>query len=246
MFDPLVFPCATGDANYIGGRVETIEGIRLIKQTVPRAKTVLGISNISFGLPACGARSGQLGVPLSLHQGGPRPGDCQRREAGAIRVRSTRAERQLAENLLFNTTGEDDRSDRRIGVSETPSRRLALNQHPHRGHRRALSRRDKATSLKDAGRRASVSTSGWPTTSSKARKDGLVAGPGAQARRRSRRRSTIINGPLMNGMDEVGRLFNNNELIVAEVLQSAEAMKAAVNHLRAIHGQGGDDLRAAA
>ena len=32
-------------------------------------------------------------------------------------------------------------------------------------------------------------------------------------------------------MTEVGRLFNNNELIVAEVLQSAEAMKAAVNHL---------------
>ena len=35
----------------------------------------------------------------------------------------------------------------------------------------------------------------------------------------------------MAGMSEVGRLFNNNELIVAEVLQSAEAMKAAVSHL---------------
>jgi cobalamin-dependent methionine synthase I len=41
----------------------------------------------------------------------------------------------------------------------------------------------------------------------------------------------IINGPLMEGMKEVGRLFNANELIVAEVLQSAEAMKAAVSHL---------------
>ena len=41
----------------------------------------------------------------------------------------------------------------------------------------------------------------------------------------------IINGPLMDGMREVGRLFNANELIVAEVLQSAEAMKAAVTHL---------------
>src|SRR5699024_989859 len=41
----------------------------------------------------------------------------------------------------------------------------------------------------------------------------------------------IINGPLMDGMAEVGRLFNDNELIVAEVLQSAEAMKAAVAHL---------------
>jgi len=32
-------------------------------------------------------------------------------------------------------------------------------------------------------------------------------------------------------MEEVGRLFNDNQLIVAEVLQSAEAMKAAVAHL---------------
>jgi 5-methyltetrahydrofolate--homocysteine methyltransferase len=35
----------------------------------------------------------------------------------------------------------------------------------------------------------------------------------------------------MKGMDTVGRLFNKNEMIVAEVLQSAEAMKAAVTHL---------------
>ncbi|MBE3555437.1 MAG: cobalamin B12-binding domain-containing protein, partial [Thermicanus sp.] len=41
-----------------------------------------------------------------------------------------------------------------------------------------------------------------------------------------------INGPLMKGMDEVGKLFNENKLIVAEVLQSAEVMKAAVSYLQ--------------
>ena len=45
-------PCATGDENYIGGAVETVEGIRLIKQELPDARTILGISNVSFGLPA--------------------------------------------------------------------------------------------------------------------------------------------------------------------------------------------------
>ena len=35
----------------------------------------------------------------------------------------------------------------------------------------------------------------------------------------------------MDGMKEVGRLFNENQLIVAEVLQSAEVMKASVAHL---------------
>ncbi len=49
IFDPLVFPCATGDENYIGGAVETIEGIRLIKEKIPYVRTVLGISNVSFG-----------------------------------------------------------------------------------------------------------------------------------------------------------------------------------------------------
>ena len=77
--------------------------------------------------------------------------------------------------------------------------------------------------------------------------------PRAEARAGGGRPLDIINGPLMAGMAEVGRLFNANELIVAEVLQSAEAMKAAVGllepfmdaaesgaarHGRARHGQG--------
>src|SRR5262249_11104660 len=41
----------------------------------------------------------------------------------------------------------------------------------------------------------------------------------------------IINGPLIAGMDEAGRLFNGNELIVAEELQNPEAMKAAGAYL---------------
>ena len=52
ILDPLVFPCATGDENYIGGAVETIEALRLIKENIPYVKTVFGVSNISFGLPA--------------------------------------------------------------------------------------------------------------------------------------------------------------------------------------------------
>ena len=42
----------TADYRYAG--VEIIEGIRLIKHALPRAKTILGISNVSFGLPAAG------------------------------------------------------------------------------------------------------------------------------------------------------------------------------------------------
>src|SRR2546430_14595575 len=51
IFDALVFPVGTGDTNYIGSAVETIEGIRAIKARFPECKTILGISNVSFGLP---------------------------------------------------------------------------------------------------------------------------------------------------------------------------------------------------
>ena len=54
IFDPLVFPCGTGDANYVGSAAETIEGVRLIKEALPETKTILGISNVSFGLPSAG------------------------------------------------------------------------------------------------------------------------------------------------------------------------------------------------
>src|SRR3989338_6480668 len=53
-WDPLVFPCATGDAQYVGSAQETIEGIRLIKKEFPNTKTILGVSNVSFGLPTSG------------------------------------------------------------------------------------------------------------------------------------------------------------------------------------------------
>src|SRR5690606_4321829 len=51
----------------------------------------------------------------------------------------------------------------------------------------------------------------------------------------------VINGPLMEGMSEVGRLFNDNQLIVAEVLQSAEVMKASVSFLEQFMEKKEDD-----
>ncbi len=49
--------------------------------------------------------------------------------------------------------------------------------------------------------------------------------------------STIINGPLMAGMAEVGRLFSDNQLIVAEVLQSAEVDEGGGGLPGALHGR---------
>ena len=54
IFDPLVFPVGTGDEQYIGSAQATVEGISLIKERFPECQTILGVSNISFGLPPVG------------------------------------------------------------------------------------------------------------------------------------------------------------------------------------------------
>ncbi len=213
IIDTLVFPCATGDKNYIGGAVETIEGLRLVKQELPHVKTILGISNVSFGLPPA-AR--EVVNSVFLYHATKASLDLAIVNAEKLeRFASLGAEpRRLAENLLFNAPVE--------GLAD----RLAIHQHHIAAiseHFRGVAATKKpVTELPLDERLARYIVEGT--------RDGLIRdldqklAEGASA-------LEIINGPLMAGMDEVGRLFAANELIVAEVLQSAEAMKAAVNHL---------------
>jgi 5-methyltetrahydrofolate--homocysteine methyltransferase len=236
IFDPLVFPCATGDENYIGGAVETVEGIRLIKQALPDVRTILGISNVSFGLPA-GAREVVNSVFLYY---------CTKAGLDLAIVNTEKLERfasipqherDLAENLLFSHPPKDVPADhsqaelfRNVPADwreQKKEQRAAVNQFHIAAiaeYFRTAKKKEKklAADLPLDERLANYIIEGT--------RDGLIAD---LERKRAEGASPleIINGPLMAGMAEVGRLFNANELIVAEVLQSAEAMKASVNHL---------------
>jgi len=50
IFDALTLPISTGQEEYRTAGLETMEGVRRIKQELPEVKTILGVSNISFGL----------------------------------------------------------------------------------------------------------------------------------------------------------------------------------------------------
>ncbi|HYL64359.1 MAG TPA: methionine synthase [Candidatus Methylomirabilis sp.] len=236
IFDPLVFPCATGDENYIGGAVETMEGIRLIKQALPNVCTILGISNVSFGLPA-GAREVVNSVFLYY---------CTKAGLDLAIVNTEKLERfasipaherELAENLLFSHPPKDVPTGhsqaellRNVPADwrqQSKEQKAAVNQY----HITAIAEYFRTAKKKEKKRAADL-----PLDERLANyiiegtRDGLIADLDAK-RGEGIAPLDIINGPLMNGMAEVGRLFNANELIVAEVLQSAEAMKAAVGHL---------------
>jgi 5-methyltetrahydrofolate--homocysteine methyltransferase len=50
IFDTLTFTLGSGDEEFRKAGIETIEAIRMLKQKHPKVKTILGVSNISFGL----------------------------------------------------------------------------------------------------------------------------------------------------------------------------------------------------
>ena len=203
IFDPLVFPAGTGDQTYVGSAAETIEGVRLIKEALPQTKTILGISNVSFGLPPAGREV--LNSVFLYH--------CVQAGLDMAIVNSEllqrytsipEEERQLSEDLIWTRT-EDPVAAFAAHFRDKP---------PHATTEERLN-------LPLDERLALAIIEGT--------KEGLAED--LDEALQGRAPLEIINGPLMAGMTEVGRQFNANELIVAEVLQSAESMKFAVGRL---------------
>ena len=52
IFDTLTLPISTGQEDYRSAGIETLNAVKRIRQELPEVKTVLGVSNISFGLDA--------------------------------------------------------------------------------------------------------------------------------------------------------------------------------------------------
>lgn len=202
IFDTLVFPVGTGDEQYIGSAKETIEGIRVIKEAMPECHTILGISNISFGLPEAGR---EVLNSVFLYE-------CTKAGLDYAIVNTEKLERyasipeeerRLSEELLYNTN--DDTLAAFVAAFRN----------------KKVEKKEKISNLSLEERLASYVVEGS--------KEGLL--PDLEQALAKYTALQVINGPLMRGMEEVGRLFNNNELIVAEVLQSAEVMKASVAYL---------------
>lgn len=203
IFDPLVFPVGTGDEQYIGSAKATVDGIRMIKETFPGTQSILGVSNVSFGLPPVGREV--LNSVFLYH--------CTQAGLDYAIVNTEKLERfasispeeiKMAEELLFNTTDES----------------LAKFTDFYRGKKKEAKSTLPDMTLEE--RLAYYVVEGT--------KEGLLPDLD-EALSVYQAPLDIINGPLMDGMKEVGRLFNDNQLIVAEVLQSAEVMKAAVSFL---------------
>jgi 5-methyltetrahydrofolate--homocysteine methyltransferase len=207
IFDTLTFPLTTGQEELRNDAVETIEGIRLIKQHLPGVMTALGVSNVSFGVGE--AARGVLNSVFMYHavQAGL---DMAIVNPAHITPYAEIPEdqRKIANDLIFNSDPDAlprfiqyfEQNDVKISGAEVedPTKDMTAEEAIH-----------------------------WQIVHRK--KDGLEALIDDALTRQDA--VTVLNNVLLPAMKEVGDKFGAGELILPFVLQSAEAMKKAVAHL---------------
>ncbi|MFN2636424.1 MAG: methionine synthase [Gemmatimonadaceae bacterium] len=209
IYDALTFTLATGDAEWIESGKETVEGIRLIKRELPGVSTILGVSNVSFGLTP--EARGVLNS-VFLHHCVQAGLDAAIVNPAHIRpyAEISAEEREMADDLVFNKTptalqrfieyfaNVDGHGASAQVEKEDPTAGLTAEQKIH-----------------------------WMILHRK--KDGIEEQLDAAGVRENPVR--VLNEVLLPAMKEVGDKFGAGELILPFVLQSAEVMKKAVKHL---------------
>ncbi|GAP06300.1 MAG TPA: methionine synthase [Anaerolinea thermolimosa] len=216
VFDALTFTLATGDPEFSRSAIETIEGIRLIKKELPGVLTSLGVSNVSFGLTS--AARAVINSVMLYHcvQAGLDMAIVNPAQITPYPEISTE-EKELAEDLLFNR--REDALQRLIEFFNRSSQKQSA---------RPDEKKNQLASMTPEERIA------WRILHRQ--KEGIEADIDTlihSAREKTSHEAAVevLNRVLLPAMKEVGDRFGAGELILPFVLQSAEVMKKAVNHL---------------
>ncbi|MDQ3895743.1 MAG: methionine synthase, partial [Actinomycetota bacterium] len=207
LFDPLALPLSTGMEESRRDGIETIEGIRRIKAELPGVHTILGLSNVSFGLTPAARH---VLNSVFLHECVEAGLDAAIVHAARIMPLSKIPEHQsdVCLDLVY---------DRRRDGYDPLQELLALFEGV-----------SSATLVKE-------DRSGWPVQERLKQRiidgdrDGLT--DDLDDALRTTPALAIVNDTLLAGMKVVGDLFGSGQMQLPFVLQSAEAMKAAVAYL---------------
>jgi 5-methyltetrahydrofolate--homocysteine methyltransferase len=233
IFDVLTFTLATGEAEFADSAKNTLEGIRLVKEKFPDSFTTLGLSNVSFGLPA-NARKVVNSVFLyhALRVG---------LDTVIINARDIipypeidDQQKKLAEDLIFNKHPNALAEliayfEGAKAVTTGPTKRVEVDPRwpaDKRTYFRIVNRLkegiedDVVQAIADRTREGRVEM-----------QDGrlVLRAPTREAAHEAA--VETLNGVLLPAMKEVGDKFGAGELILPFVLKSAECMKAAVAEL---------------
>jgi len=227
IFDPNIFAIATGIEEHNNYAVDFIEATRTIKQTLPHALISGGVSNVSFSFRGNNPVREAIHAVFLYHA--IRAGmDMGIVNAGQLAVYDQLPSelREYVEDVVLNR--RDDATDRLLEIADK-----------YKG---------------DGSNEAEKATLEWRDLPIKERLsyalvkgiDQFVVEDTEDARQLFDRPIEVIEGPLMDGMNEVGDLFGDGKMFLPQVVKSARVMKKAVAYLIPfIEAEKNEDSRAA-
>ncbi len=227
LFDALTFPVTTGQEELRDSAVQTLEGIRRIKAELPGALTILGVSNVSFGVtPHSRAALNSVFLYHAVEAG---------LDAAIVNpahitpyAEIPEAERALCDDLLFNRSEdalpnfiayyEQHGAERPREEKADPTEGMSVDERIHyqilHRHKEGIEALVDTAITTRAGVEANPDAPDWKTTP-----------------QLSQAAVGVLNGVLLPAMKDVGDRFGAGELILPFVLQSAEVMKKSVARL---------------
>jgi 5-methyltetrahydrofolate--homocysteine methyltransferase len=211
IFDPNIFPVATGIEEHNSYAVDFIEATRKIKQHLPYAHVSGGVSNLSFSFRGNNLVREAMHSVFLYHA--IRAGmDMAIVNAGQLTIYEDIAPelRERVEDVILNR--RDDATDRLLEAAEQ---------------------------YKGQGGKKRVEDLSWREAPVEERlTHALVNGIATyieedteEARSRAKRALHVIEGPLMDGMNVVGDLFGSGKMFLPQVVKSARVMKKSVAYL---------------
>ncbi len=216
IFDALTLPISTGQEDYRSAAIETLEAVRRIHEELPECKTVLGVSNISFGLSSYARR---VLNSVFLKEAVDRGLDAAIINYARIYplYKIPEAEVDLARKLIFQDRSNGDPLQAYMahfaGMAKgaVPEDEVAVE---------SLTIEEKLKQLIIRGER-SIGLGEQKQSLEEA----------LEAALETHTPLDLINTVLLHGVKTVGELFGARKMQLPSVLDSAGVMKAAVAHL---------------
>jgi len=213
IFDPNIFAIATGIEEHSSYGLDFIEATRLIKEALPGALVSGGLSNVSFSFRGNNVVREAIHSVFLYHA--IRAGmDMGIVNAGQLAIYEDLPQdlRDAVEDAVLNR--RDDATERLLDVAKNYMGQAS-------------------------GTKANAQDLSWREEPVEERLEhALVKGidefiieDTEEARLQTDRPLSVIEGPLMNGMNVVGDLFGAGKMFLPQVVKSARVMKKAVGHL---------------
>ena len=210
IFDPNIFAVATGIEEHNTYALEYFEAIKMIKKNIPNVLVSGGVSNVSFSFRG-NNQVREAMHSIFLYHAIKFGMDMGIVNAGQLTVYEDipKILKERIENVLFNR--KSDATEKLLEIAED--------------YRGGGKKKERDLSWRDQGINQKLSYA-------------LVHGIGEfiiedteEARKNAKDPLDVVEGPLMDGMNEVGNLFGSGKMFLPQVVKSARVMKQAVSHL---------------